>query len=273
MELYTHPLSPASQKVRLVLAEKGLEWDRRDVDLPNKENLEPWYLELNALGMLPTLMDGGTTINESSVICEYLEDTYPDPALRPVDNAARARMRWWMSVVDDRLHYSAGALVWPALMRPALLEKPDHEREAILARIPDRARQARHRRWVAHGVNNPDFKMAVLVYCDTVREMEGSLAHQPWLSGDEFSLADCALLPYFQAMAQMGWDSIYASCPNVIDWFDRGRSRTSFREQITAQIPSPLLDRFKTIGAEFDDLLRQTITESETDISATLEGK
>ena len=273
MELYTHPLSPASQKVRLVLAEKGLQWDRRDVDLPNKENLEPWYLELNALGMLPTLTDGGPPINESTVICEYLEDAHPQPALRPENIAERARMRWWMSVVDDRLHYSAGALVWPALMRPALLEKPDHEREAILARIPDRARQARHRRWVEHGVDNPDFNMAVLVYRDTVREMEESLAHRPWLSGDDFSLADCALLPYFQAIAQMGWGRIYSSYPNVVDWFDRGRARASYREQITAQIPVPLLDRFKAVGKEFDELLGRTIAASETDTSGPGESR
>jgi glutathione S-transferase len=79
MELYTHPFSPASQKVRLVLAEKALAWERQDVDLPNKENLEPWYRELNSLGMLSTLVDNGVAINESSVICEYLEDAYPDP--------------------------------------------------------------------------------------------------------------------------------------------------------------------------------------------------
>lgn len=93
MELYFHPLSPASQKVRLTLAEKSLDWELKSVDLANKENLEPWYLALNPLGVLPTL-------------------------------------------VDDRLHYAAGALVWPVPMRPALLEKTEEERDAILARLP-----------------------------------------------------------------------------------------------------------------------------------------
>ncbi len=260
MKLYTHPLSPASQKVRLVLAEKGLGWERCDVDLPNKENLEPWYLELNPLGMLPTLVDHGRAINESSVICEYLEDVHPDPRLRPDDPGERAKMRWWMNVVDDRLHYSSGALVWPALMRPALLEKSQSEREELLARIPDRARQARHRRWVEFGVNNPDFDRAVLVYSDTVRDMEKCLATTSWLSGDEFSLADCALLPYFQAMEQMGWDGLFAHSPKVMAWFDRGRDRPSYKSQITDQIPPGLLDKFRTVGAEFRELLLQTLS-------------
>jgi glutathione S-transferase len=259
MELYTHPFSPASQKVRLVLAEKRLAWDRRDVDLPNKENLKPWYREMNPLGMLPTLVDKGAAINESSVICEYIEDAYPEPSLRPADLEDRAKMRWWMGVVDDRLHYSAGALVWPALMRPALLKKSEEEREVILSRIPDRARQARHRCWVEHGVDNPDFNRAVLVYSDTVKEMEASLADQPWLAGEHFSLADCALLPYFQAMAQMGWNEMYSSYPNVVEWFQRGRSRTSYQDQITRQIPSAALEQFKVVGAEFNELLMETI--------------
>lgn len=259
MELYSHPFSPASQKVRLVLAEKGLDWELKNIDLPNKENLEPWYRELNSLGMLPTLVDKDAVVNESTVICEYLEDAYPKIPLGPEDHAQRAKMRWWMSLVDDRLHYSAGAVVWPALMRPALLKKSEEEREAILARIPDRARQARHRRWVEYGVDNPDFHRAILVYQDTVKDMELCLSDVPWLAGEQFSLADCALLPYFQAMEQMGWDGMYLSYPKVVDWFQRGRSRASFQRQITAQIPSTALDQFKAVGSQFNELLLETI--------------
>ena len=263
MKLYTHPLSPASQKVRLVLAEKNLEWERHDVDLPNKENLESWYRELNPLGMLPTLIDGDTVINESSVICEYLEDKFPKPSLRPADLGPRARMRWWMSLVDDRLHYSAGALIWPALMRPPLLEKSESEREALLSQIPDRARQERHRRWVEFGVDNPDFHRAVFTYRDTIAEMDEALEHGPWLVGAEFTLADCALLPYFQAMEQMGWDGIYADFPNIGGWIARGRERPSYREQITEQIPERASARFRVVGREFTELLAHTISQWE----------
>lgn len=255
MKLYSHPFSPASQKVRLVLAEKELSWELQHVDLPNKENLEPWYRELNSLGMLPTLVDNGAPINESSVICEYLEDTYPEKSLRPDDLVQRAKMRWWMSVVDDRLHYATGALVWPILMRPALLEKSDEEREVILSRIPDRARQARHRRWVEYGVDNPDFDLAVLTFCDAIKDMAHCLADHEWLAGDQISLADCTLLPYIQALSQMGWDGIYESHPVVADWFNRGRARTSFKEQIEAQLPAVALTQIRGVGDQFKDMV------------------
>lgn len=59
LELYTHPMSPCAQKVRIVLAEKGLSWSKVYVDLPGKANLEPDYLKLNPLGTVPTLVDDG----------------------------------------------------------------------------------------------------------------------------------------------------------------------------------------------------------------------
>jgi hypothetical protein len=60
-------------------------------------------------------------------------------------------------------------------------------------------------------------------------------------------------------MNQMGWDGMYSSYSKVVDWFQRGRSRASFQEQITAQIPSAALDQFKAVGSQFNDLLLKTI--------------
>ena len=77
IELYTHPMSPCAQKVRILLAEKGLDWQAHHIDLTQKENLKPEYLKLNPLGVVPTLVDAGKVVIESSIICEYLDDAYP----------------------------------------------------------------------------------------------------------------------------------------------------------------------------------------------------
>ncbi|CAI3957750.1 glutathione S-transferase family protein [Alteromonas macleodii] len=61
IELYTHPMSPCAQKVRLLLLEKGLNSTKHHVSLPDKENLKPEYLKLNPLGVVPTLVDCGMT--------------------------------------------------------------------------------------------------------------------------------------------------------------------------------------------------------------------
>lgn len=256
LTLYTHPVSPASQKVRLALCEKCLDWERRDVDLPNKEVLEPWYLELNPMGVLPTLTHDGHAVTESSVILEYLEDAFPEPSLRPNSPAALARMRWWMGLVDDRLHYSAGALIWTTLMRPAMLEKSDEEQEALLARVPDLARRARHRRWVEHGIEGPDFRDAILTFRATFDRMNTALVESRWLADDEFTLADCALIPYVQAMDQMGWSGMFeAEHPLLADWFARAKMRPSFQQAILDELPEAGLAAARQAGATVQDRL------------------
>ena len=75
--LYHAPHSTCSQKVRMVLHEKGVQFDEMRIDLGKKQQLKPDYLKLNPNGVVPTLVDDGVPIVESSVICEYLDEKYP----------------------------------------------------------------------------------------------------------------------------------------------------------------------------------------------------
>ncbi|EWS56238.1 MULTISPECIES: glutathione S-transferase family protein [unclassified Methylibium] len=233
LELYTHPMSPCAQKVRIVLAEKKLEWIKHHVDLSQKENLRPEYLKLNPLGVVPTLVHDGRPVIESSVICEYLDDAYPVIRLKPSSAYALANMRLWMKHVDNKLHPSCGALQWPLVMRPALMEKGEEEREALLARIPEKPRRERQRRLVKFGLEAPDVVDAVHVYRRTILDMEAALAQHHWMVGDVFSLADVCLAPYFQTVLQFGWTAMYDDCPRVADWFSRCRERESYEGSVT----------------------------------------
>lgn len=200
LELYTHPMSPCAQKVRIVLAEKGLDWTGHHISLPDKENLEPWYLQLNPLGVVPTLVHEGRPVIESSIICEYLEDAFPEHALRPGDSYQVARMRFWMKHVDVKLHPACGTIQWPMVMRPRLMEKSEAERNEILERIPEKPRRERQKRLVKYGLDAPDVADAVRTYRRTILDMEAALAEHPWIVGDSFSLADVSLAPYFQTL-------------------------------------------------------------------------
>lgn len=237
LELYTHPMSPCSQKVRIVLAEKGLSWTKHHVDLAQKENLHLDYLKLNPIGVVPTLVHGGTAIIESSIICEYLDDAFPVPSLRPDAAYWRAQMRLWMKHVDNKLHPSCGALQWPLVMRPALMEKTEAERQALLEQIPEKPRRERQKRLVALGLDAPDIVEAVGVYRKTVLDMEAALAERDWMVGDKFSLADACLAPYFQTILQFGWTPIYEDCGRVADWFARCRARNSYQSAVASDFP------------------------------------
>lgn len=92
MLLISHALCPYVQRAAIVLMEKGIPFDRQDIDLANKPD---WFLKLSPLGKTPVLQVEGEAIFESAVICEYLEDTAL-PRLHPADALQRARHRAWM---------------------------------------------------------------------------------------------------------------------------------------------------------------------------------
>lgn len=237
LELYTHPMSPCAQKVRIVLAEKGLKWTKHHVELSQKENLRPEYLKLNPLGVVPTLVHDGKPVIESSIICDYLDDAYPESSLKPQDPYAISKMRLWMKHVDNKLHPSCGALQWPLVMRPGLMEKTEEERQALLEQIPEKPRRERQKRLVKFGLDAPDVVDAVHVYRKTILDMEAALKEHQWIVSDSFSLADICLAPYFQTVLQFGWTDMFKDCPRVADWFERCRQRESYQSSVTADFP------------------------------------
>lgn len=92
LTLVSHKLCPYVQRAAIVLAEKGIAFERIDIDLANKPD---WFLKVSPLGKTPVLLADGMPIFESAAICEYLDDTV-SPTLHPQDALERARHRGWM---------------------------------------------------------------------------------------------------------------------------------------------------------------------------------
>ncbi|MDP1899477.1 MAG: glutathione S-transferase family protein [Rubrivivax sp.] len=90
--LVSHPLCPYVQRAAIVLAEKGVAFERREVDLAQKPD---WFRAISPLGKTPVLLVGDTPVFESAVICEYLDETLA-PRLHPAHALERARHRSWM---------------------------------------------------------------------------------------------------------------------------------------------------------------------------------
>lgn len=102
--LVSHALCPYVQRAAIVLTEKGLPFERREIDLANKPD---WFLEISPLGKTPVLLVGEEAIFESAVICEYLDETAL-PRLHPADALQRAQHRSWMEFGSSILTLIAG---------------------------------------------------------------------------------------------------------------------------------------------------------------------
>jgi len=122
MRLYDYRDCPFCQKVRVVLAEKDLEYETQAVDLRAGEQRGAEFLKLNPYGKVPVLVDDETIVYDSTVINEYLEDEYPLPRLLPEDSSSRARARLLEDYCDNSFIPSADFVIMQ-------LNKPEGERD------------------------------------------------------------------------------------------------------------------------------------------------
>lgn len=125
MKLHGAYGSPYVRKVLFVLAVKQLPFEHIQ-QLPASFTGDREYLKINPLGKIPSLQDGDLTVCDSTVICEYLEDAYPEHAVYPADVPGRARARWLEELAGSRVTEYAAGIFFQRLMRPRILkQEPD----------------------------------------------------------------------------------------------------------------------------------------------------
>ena len=250
LTLYHQGSSVCAAKVRVALHEKGLDWRGVVVDVLKGEQFQDWYLALNPSAVVPTLADDGRVVIESTVICEYLDETRPDPPLKPADAYDAARMRVWTKRIDERLHPMTSALTYSASHRHAILDNNTPEQvEAIIAETRDPVKRARKREWIEHGIKAPSARAAVAEFDKTLADMEQTLAESPWLAGDAYSLADIGMTPYVNRLAALGMEGFWDARPRVASWFARIRARASFAPALIDPVPDELARSLAANGA------------------------
>lgn len=241
LTLYHHGSSVCAAKVRLVLHDKGAEWEGEYLDILKGEQFTPEYVAINPNAVVPTLIDDGAIIIESTVICEYLDEKFAAPSLQPPTPLGRAAMRLWTKRVDEKLHPMTSVLTYVCSHRHSILEGNSPEQvQKIINETSDPVKRARKREWIELGLDAPSARVAVKEFAETLAAMEQTLAGQPWLAGDTYSLADVALTPYLNRLRMLQMEGFWENLPAVADWFDRIRARPSFEPAVISWIPEPL---------------------------------
>jgi glutathione S-transferase len=232
--LYHNPMSSASQKVRLCLAEKGLDWESRLIDLRAGEQHAEAYLKINPRGVVPTLIDDSEIVPESTVINEFLEQKYPQVPLLPTSAYDRARVRLWTKQVDDSIHdLGIAVLAFGIAFRQQYIAMGEAGL-TLIDKIPDLFKRERRRDLVLHGLQSAHFRAALLRMQQMLREMDAALAEAPWLVGATYTMADLSLLPYVLRMRELGLGDLISRYPNVSAWWERCVARDSFAKAISA---------------------------------------
>lgn len=231
LTLYNAPHSTCSQKVRLCLAEKGLAFEDIRLDIgKGKQHLTPEYLKLNPNGVVPTLVHDGQTVIDSSVICEYLDEVYPETRLSPAAPVERARMRAWMRYLEE---VPTAAVRVPSFNMAFLprFEGLDRARFEAEEAGPRPIRKHFYRRMGPNGFKKEDVEASLEQLGATCARMEAALANGPWLLGQMYTLADIIVTPSIDRMADLGYASLWeGKYPRVGDWYARIQARPAFKK-------------------------------------------
>lgn len=225
--LYNAAYSTCSQKVRICLAEKGICYEERQIDLGKNEHLTTEYLALNPNGVVPTLVHNDNVITESSVIVEYLDEVFPDPPLSPGEPVLRAKMRAWMRFLDE---VPTAAVRIPSFNRVlrARFDGLDHETFLKTHAELRPIRKHFYQHMGPRGFRRQDVEASLEQLQQTAERMEAALRTGLWLVGEMFTLADIILAPLIDRMDDLGLNYLWKDRPQVAAWFDRMRARPSF---------------------------------------------
>ncbi len=200
MKLYNGP-APNPRRVRIFLAEKGIEMPRVDVDLLAGENRTPEFRKLNSVGQVPVLeLDDGSVITESMAICRYLEELHPHPSLFGATPRDRARVEMWERRVSNEIYVRIGNVAQHTLPFFAT-------RRVQVAAFAEAERQVVPEKWAW---------------------LDAELADgRRFIAGDSFSVADITGMAA-SLLGEMLKIEIPGALTNVRRWDDRVRTRPSW---------------------------------------------
>lgn len=251
LELYHNDMSTCAQKVRLTLAESSVEWQGHHMNLRRGDTRTAEYLQLNPEGVVPTLIDEGTVICESTVIMEYLADAYPEPALRPASAKQRARMRAWTKQLDEGLHAAVGTISNAVAFRYQTMNgRTEQQVKEHINRIPDPAKRERTMEVTFKGVEASYFEPALRRWDKLFTDMEHALRSDAWLTGDQYTLADIAYVPYLTRFEHLEFSGVLAERPNLANWYDRVKARPNYAVGIGEWLNDNYLPLMADKGAE-----------------------
>jgi glutathione S-transferase len=200
MKLYDFAMAPNPRRVRMFLAEKGINIPVEQVDLMTGQNRTPEFLAKNPSGGLPVLeLDDGTYLAESVAICRYLESQHPEPRLMGVDVRDQANVEMWNRRMELELFTPTSRAIQNThpMFKQRMKQFPDYgetQREAVKARL---------------------------------ERMDRELEGRQFVAGDRFTIADITSFAAIEFGSMMGVINIDPSLQRLTRWRESIASRPS----------------------------------------------
>jgi glutathione S-transferase len=249
LELYHNINSVCAQKVRIALLEKGQEVKEHLLTLQGDQN-DPAYMKLNPNGVVPTLVHDGNVITESSLILYYIDDAFPDPPLMPNTPVARHRVRLYNKLIDEYMHNACTIMTFATAFRPRFLKMTREQWLAEINKAPLKRRAEYKRSVIEHGLDSEFVIDALGQHQKMISWMADDLKRGPYLAGDSFTNADCAVIPYILRLELLKLGAMWQQEPAIVDWWGRVRARDSVKTAIFDRMQDADWAPFKNLAPD-----------------------
>jgi maleylacetoacetate isomerase len=197
VELYSYFRSTAAYRVRIALNLKGIDYKLTPVNLLNDEQKSDWYRAVNPMGLVPALrLDDGVVLSQSTAILEWLEETFPEVRLLPVDPVQRARIRATANIIACDIHPLNNLRVLKHLT-------------GVLG-VGEDAKKEWYHHWIHHGFH----------------ALEPQLSNGAYAAGDTLSLADVYLVP--QVFNALRFNVAMDPYPKIMSVYNRCNELDAF---------------------------------------------
>jgi glutathione S-transferase len=230
--------SSCSQKLRIFLNLKGINWESHLIDIHSNENYRPWFLGINPRGLVPVLVRDGTVHIESNDIITYLEKTFPAPKLIPAgfENEVGTLLKH-----ENDLHLDLRTLSFRFVFNPPGPPKSADALQSYAAngsgtvqgvKDPDKAVQIEFwERAAKEGFTDETARVSAQKFRVEFDTLDQRLAKSPYLLGNALSVLDIAWFIYANRLSLGGYP-IARMHPRVAGWFDMLRERPEFAKEI-----------------------------------------
>jgi glutathione S-transferase len=242
LELYDASGSLCSQKVKLVLAEKNLEWKNHSLNLLTFENLQPSYIRLNPKGVVPTLIHDGNVIIDSAAIVRYLDEQFPHPPLIPADPLLQKKMSGW---IDLQNQFPMRELMYGNYrgIEGAVLRRSVQIKQKLLSRLmqanPELKEQYESklndvRQWNSSIQDANEIATINARVKPMLAQLEEQLNQTDWLCGTTYSLADAVWTAVLNQLCELKFGYLWAdnTRPALRAYLNRLKARPSFKKVI-----------------------------------------
>jgi len=238
VHLFHFPTSSCSQKTRIILNLKGVEWESHIVDLSKNENFDPWYLGINPRGLVPTLVINGAVHIESNDIITLLDKRFPEPRLIPRGFETRTTE---LLAHEDDLHLDLRTLSFRFLQRrnhppksADALERYRAGGSGTVSGETDRNKPHEIAFWesiASEGFTDAAVRTSARRFKTAIDGLESGLQNGPYLLGDRLSVLDVAWFVYLFRLVRVGYP-LARLHPRVAAWLEPLRNLPEFANEV-----------------------------------------